>query len=325
MYDSDVFRRAVSRLEADIKAHNDEKQALRQEIYRKSPQIAQTDSDMRRLAIQLCKAPFDKRISAAALDEQVNVLRRRRAELLQTGGWDPFVLEDEPLCRVCGDTGWLKDGMCTCLKRRCVAEQMKELSNTMSLGNQSFQSFRLDVYSDEPDEKLGISPRQNMEKNLNICTAYAHHFGRSGDKNLLFSGSTGLGKTFLSACIARVVSEQEHSVVYDTAVNILRRFEQEKFRDDPDARDETRRYQGCDLLIIDDLGCEMLSAFVTSALYDLINSRLVEGRSTIISTNLSPRELQKRYSPQICSRLLGEYRVMPFFGADIRLSNKYGR
>lgn len=319
MYDSEVFRRAVARLEADVRANNEERQALRERIYSQLPTVRQVDQEMRRLSIALCKSPFDKRINVGELDEKMALLRHRRAELLQNGGWDPFVLNDEPLCRFCGDTGWDQDGMCSCLKRRCVAEQMKVLSNTLSLGNQSFDSFRLDLYSDTYDESFRISPRQNMEKIFQECKLFAAHFGKTAAKNLLFIGSTGLGKTFLSASIARVVSEQEHSVVYDTAVNILRRFEQEKFRDDPDARDETRRYLGCDLLIIDDLGCEMTSSFSVSALYELINTRLVENRSTVISTNLSRRDLQKRYSPQICSRLLGDYKVMPFFGADIRL------
>lgn len=317
MYDSQVFRRAVSLLERDVQHHRKQQQNTRMRVYEKTPRIEEIDRQMQRLSLQVCKNAL-RRVSSHPLDEQMAALRLERAALLEQNGWDPFVLDDEPLCRICGDSGWVEDGMCVCLKRRCVGEQMKQLSNTMRLGNQSFETFSLDVYSAAKEPSLNISPREAMSKNLETCKQFAHFFGKTPYKNLLFSGKPGLGKTFLSACIARVVSEHEHSVVYDTAINILRCFEQEKFRGDEDARDETRRYMGCDLLIIDDLGCEMNSPFVMSALYELINSRLVENRATIISTNLKPNDIKQRYSAQISSRLLGEYKLIGFLGDDLR-------
>ena len=133
-------------------------------------------------------------------------------------------------------------------------------------------------------------------------------------------GQPGLGKTFLSACIARVVSERGFSVVYDTAEHIFSQMEEEKFRpdDSPAAREDVLRYQQCDLLIMDDLGAEMVTSFVQSALYQLVNGRLISGGRTVINTNLTPRQLGERYSPQVQSRLEGEYHILPFFGEDIR-------
>ena len=135
-----------------------------------------------------------------------------------------------------------------------------------------------------------------------------------------------MGKTFLSACIARSVSEQGRSVVYDTAGNIFAQFETRKFQRDAEgvqtALDETRRYLTCDLLILDDLGSELTTQFTQSALYELINGRLVGGKRTVISSNLSMEEAAVRYSPQIASRLEGEYHLLHFFGEDIRLLRK---
>ena len=318
-----VFQRATEQLEQDVADHRRRQEAHRQSICRRVPRVAQIESEMRRLSIKLCRSVFDRRVNRDALDEQVSALRRERATELVEHGFEYDALDDTPLCRICDDTGWPADGsgMCSCLRRRCVQAQMRELSNTLALSGQTFAAFRLDYYSAEIDPSMGISPRHNMEKVLDHCKAFAHSF-RPEAGNLLFSGGTGLGKTYLSACIAQTVLENEHAVVYDTAVNILRRFEQEKFRSDDTARDETRRYLGCELLIMDDLGCEALGPYSMTFLYDLLNTRLVNRQATVISTNLSPVELKKRYSPQIFSRLMGEYRLHPFFGEDIRLLKK---
>ncbi len=196
----------------------------------------------------------------------------------------------------------------------------------LPLGEQSFDTFSLDWYSDAPWPGEGRSPRENMEFIYEVCLHYAQKFGAFFFDNLLFTGSTGLGKTFLSACIARTVSENGFSVVYDTAVNVFARFEEQKFARDAEdgraARDETRRYLSCDLLILDDLGSELTTPFVQSALYTLVNTRLQSGKRTVISTNLTMEDLRRRYSVQVGSRLDGEYHVLRFYGEDIRLLRK---
>ena len=216
--------------------------------------------------------------------------------------------------------------MCRCLRALCAQEQIRELSKLLDLGEQSFDTFRMDYYSTSFWPEWGTSPRENMELVYEVCLNYAQKFGRFYFKNLFLSGAPGLGKTFLSACIARTVSENGHSVVYDTAGNVFAQFEARKFLRDSDdgreARDETRRYLGCDLLILDDLGSELTTQFTQSALYELINGRLVGGKRTVISSNLSMEEAAVRYSPQIASRLEGEYLLMAFFGQDIRLLKK---
>ena len=212
--------------------------------------------------------------------------------------------------------------MCACLKALCTQEQIRELSSLLDLGEQSFDQFSLDWYS-----PLGSpSPRENMGFIYDVCLNYAQKFRTFPFRNLLLYGPPGLGKTFLSACIARVVSEHGFSVVYDTAGNIFAQFETQKFSRDEDdtreARDGTRRYLGCDLLILDDLGSEMTTPFVQSALYQLLNTRLTGGKRTIINTNLTPDDIRRRYTPQLASRLEGEFHMLRFFGEDIRLQKK---
>ena len=153
---------------------------------------------------------------------------------------------------------------------------------------------------------------------MNRRIFFQYNFSLSSG-SLLFSGATGLGKTFLSACIARQVAENGYSVVYETAIRLFADFESEKFGPPlEEPRSRTNKYLNCDLLIIDDLGTEMTTQFTISALYTVINTRLMENRPTIISTNLADTEIEGRYSPQIASRLIGTYRLIQFAGEDIR-------
>ena len=246
-------------------------------------------------------------------------LQKRRAELLAQLGYPEDYLSEKPRCTLCGDTGYRGDGLCSCLKKYYAQEQIRELSRMLDIGSQSFDTFELDWYS--PDRgSLPRSPRENAQRNLNLCRDFAARF-RPGRENLLLFGAPGLGKTFLSACIARVVSEDGFSVVYDTAGHVFSQFESAKFRRDDDgdtAGEDVERCMNCDLLILDDLGTEMTTSFVQSALYQLLNGRLLTGRSTVISTNLDPEELGRRYGAPLLSRLEGEYQLLPFVGTDIR-------
>ena len=171
--------------------------------------------------------------------------------LLGALGLPEDALDDKPACPKCGDTGWRGAQMCECLKKLCAQEQIQELSKLLDLGEQSFDAFRLDYYSDQLWPGRASSPRTNMDLVYEVCLNYAQKFGRFHFKNLFLTGAPGLGKTFLSACIARSVSEQGFSVVYDTAGNIFAQFENRKFQRDAEgvqtARDETRRYLNCDL------------------------------------------------------------------------------
>ena len=326
-YDPAVLRRATARLEGERRAREEQQQALRRAACQRQPRLSEIDRQLRGTMTELFAASLRRGEGGAPTVEEVRrknlALQQERAELLARMDLAEDALDDKPACPLCGDTGWRGTEMCRCLRALCAQEQIRELSKLLDLGEQSFDAFRLDYYSDQLWPGRASSPRTNMDLVYEVCLNYAQKFGRFHFKNLFLTGAPGLGKTFLSACIARSVSEQGFSVVYDTAGNIFAQFENRKFQRDAEgvqtARDETRRYLNCDLLILDDLGSELTTQFTQSALYELINTRLVSDRRTVISSNLTPEDVVRRYTPQISSRLLGEFYILHFFGDDIRL------
>ena len=163
-----------------------------------------------------------------------------------------------------------------------------------------------------------------MAKTFDICCKYAANFS-SASENLFFCGDTGLGKTFLSACIAKQVAARGFSVAYESAVHLFTNMEHAKFRSDEDAQEKADKYSDCDLLIVDDLGTEIVGQFTLTALYTLINDRVLRGKPTIISTNLTTEGIARRYNPQIASRLRGNFRRVTFLGDDIRLKKGLGQ
>jgi len=247
-------------------------------------------------------------------------LQEERAGQLVRAGFPESYLDDDYMCPKCHDAGFTGAGICECLMELYKEAQRESLSSLLKLGEETFESFDLTYYDSRQAPDTGISPRRGMEIVYEICVEYARKFGKKS-MNLFFNGAPGLGKTFLSACIARVVADNGYSVVYDAAGSIFSRFEEAKFsrgEDPEEARADIRRYNECDLLIIDDLGTEMTTAFTISALYEIINTRLVTGKKTIVNSNLRPDEMRRRYSEQIMSRLEGEYQVLTFSGDDIR-------
>ena len=328
-YDANVLRRATQRLEQGRRERRERVENLRRDAYARQPKLERLDRQLQQTMAQLVAAALrqgeDPARAVREVRERNLAIQQERAVLLGALGLPEDALDDKPACPLCGDTGWQGAKMCRCLRELCAREQIAELSKLLDLGEQSFDTFRMDYYSQSPWPG-GTSPRENMELVYEVCLNYAQKFGRFPIRNLFLTGAPGLGKTFLSACIARTVSEKGHSVVYDTAGNIFAQFEARKFQrdsaDGQEARDETRRYLNCDLLILDDLGSELVTQFTQSALYELVNSRLVGEKHTVISTNLSLEEAARRYPPQIASRLEGEYHALHFFGDDIRLLKK---
>ena len=320
-YDGTIMQRALARFDQAKQRRADELEQRRRMAFARQPRLAEIDRELRgtmgRIVTSALQKGTDPLPAIRVLRDENLELQRERAELLTAMGEPIDYLDDAPACPLCGDTGYRKGQVCECLKKYYAREQLRELSRLLPLGEASFDSFRFDYYDDAVWPDYGTSPRANMERNFDVCRDYAQQFSR-GSGSLLLSGGTGLGKTFLSACIARVVSDGGYSVVYDTAGRIFSQFEEAKFRGDAEGDADAKRCQRCDLLIVDDLGTEMTTAFVQSALYQLVNSRLLAGKSTVINTNLTPPELGVRYGAAVRSRLEGEYTVLPFIGRDIR-------
>jgi DNA replication protein DnaC len=326
-YDGKILRRALKRRRAQREHWEETQMQRRQTIYQNVPRLQEIDQLLRQTMFQVMKEVLStgghptESMNAIRLENRA--LQEEQRQLLQRHGYPVDALDDVPACTYCNDTGYCGATPCTCLKELYTQEQIKELSKLLQLGEQSFDAFSLEVYDSQKWPGKGISPRENMELIYEICLGYARKFEKYYFNNLFLSGGTGLGKTFLSACIAKEVSEKGFSVVYDTATQILAQFETQKFSKDSEegraAGEEVKRYLHCDLLIVDDLGSELTTPFVQSALYTLINSRLDGTHHTVISSNLSLQELKNRYSAPVYSRVAGEYRTLLFFGDDVRL------
>lgn len=325
-YSGDVIRRATEVLQGNVRQHRGAFEEKKERIYRELPELPQIDRQLSQTVRRAAQTALIKGVDPGpviALAKRQNLaLQQRRRELLASRGYTPEDLTYKPMCLRCEDKGWKGAEMCRCLQTLCGREQIKDLSSMLNLGDQSFDTFSLDYYSPVYEPAYGGSARFWAEGALDTCFRYANRFGRNPVKNLFLTGAPGLGKTFLSASIARMVSEQGYSVVYDSAVTVFNRFEAQKFNRDPDASTDVDRYLTCDLMILDDLGSEMTSQFTQAALYQLVNSRLLGDKHTVISSNLSLDDLRARYVSQVYSRIAGEYMEVPFHGEDIRRQKK---
>lgn len=328
-YDGKLLARARGQLE-QLRAEN---QALQQrrisEVYYKVPEIQRIDERMRQQMTELVhltiSRPADMSEKISALKDENLDLQMRRAELLTENGWSIDYLDEIISCQKCRDTGVYEGHPCSCLEKLYNKELTKELGTLMQSGDECFESFDLKLYPDTPDPVRGVIPREVMGMVFSSCRRFADSFP-DVSSNLLLQGGTGLGKTYLSACIARVVAEKGYSVCYDTASAAFDAFETQKFSRDAAAAEaaglRVKRMLSCDLMILDDLGTEMCTPGSVSALYTLINTRIVTKKCCIISTNCSDEELSRRYTPQIYSRIKGEFLPLPFVGSDIRLMKR---
>ena len=319
-YSAEISARARERLaQAKADRESENRQHL-QQAYEKLPRLQQIDRQLRLTMATAAQTVFAQGGDAMAAMEQVKqenlALQAERKALIEANFEEGF-LDDTPICQRCGGNGYLGASMCECLQELCRQEQRKELT-LLTGGRETFNQFRLDYYSDLYDSRYGSSPRAIMEKNLANIRRYAITFTPNSG-NLLFVGGTGLGKTFLSACVARTVTDRGYSVMYETASRLMSKLEQAKFSGSEESRREVEKLNQCDLLMIDDLGTEMPGQFTTAALYSLLNDRLLENKPMVITTNLTVDEMAKRYSPQIASRLHGGFVRLTFVGDDIRV------
>ena len=322
-YSTEVVRRARERL---AQARDDRQRENREHLalaYEQQPRLKEIDKLLRMTMAKAARAVFAGGDAETLMNQakEENLALQREREWIIEEQFEPGFLDETPICPTCSGTGYVGSTMCDCLAELCRQEQKKELT-FLSAGRESFDQFRLDYYSDKPTP-AGYSPRVVMEKTYQDCRRYAFGFSMASG-NLLFSGNTGLGKTFLSACIARAVADQGYSVVYESAGHLFAALEKARFEANEENRRAAAKYTECDLLIVDDLGTELPGQFVTAALYSLINDRLLGNKPTIISTNLNSDEIGRRYNPQIASRLRGSYKRVAFVGDDIRLLKSKG-
>ena len=251
-------------------------------------------------------------------------LQQRRQQLIEEHQIPQQYLTVPYHCPLCQDQGYVNNRRCQCMEKLLRQLASQELGNT-GLENFSFQNFRLEYYSTAITEG-DTSPWQRMSAIKRYCEDYVRSFDPNYSPSLLFVGGTGLGKTHLSLAIAREIIDKGHGVIYASMQNLMSRLEDERFNNNYnsyDNNDGEQRYLSMvmetDLLILDDLGTEFLNQFSSTAFYNLVNTRLLQNKPTIISTNLLPAEIGKRYSDRLVSRLFGSYKTMNFLGKDIRI------
>ena len=326
-YDGKILGRAAELYEQRTARHEQELDERARALETRFPRLREIDIQLRRSVIQAINAALSAGSGAGdsvrAQQEKNRTLRRERADLLEKNGYPGSFLDREPLCLLCGDTGYTEKGMCGCLRAIYLEEQKHELESTTGLPAVRWSDVDLNLFSDEKTGSSRISPRENMQYVIHVCRSFAEE--RKCRGNLFFSGPPGTGKTYLAACLAYAAADLGIFAVYDSAVRLLPRYEDARFRrDDETARQDIARCENCDLLILDDLGTEMSTSVTNAGLYQLLNTRLTAKRAGVFLTNQSHEELRRRYPPQILSRLESGFQTLRFFGGDIRKSHSHG-
>lgn len=313
-YDREVFERVMSsyhnKAEKAFKAAEEKKA----ELYAKIPLLKKLDDEISVLPLSILKEAglgnegLEQRLEK--LKVQYDDLLSARALLLRTSGYPENYTDMVYECDKCRDTGYDGINLCTCAKKQLIMESYKSSGMYKLITTQSFDNFSLDVYKTPELKNYMSAIRTGAEK-------YAEDFDPDLSPSLFFVGDTGLGKTHISSAIAKVVLDKGYSVVYETAPNMMIQLEKEHF-DRSSGSENTDKYLTSDLLIIDDLGAEYITKVNLSFLYNIVNTRILNHLPMIISTNLTPTELEKRYERRMSSRFMGEFNVTLFKGEDMR-------
>lgn len=293
-----------------------------QKIYREIPEIAEIDKLITKIGIEGSKEQLLNPSSESLLNinEEIFNLKCEKERLLQENGYIPTYTEVEYKCNLCHDTGKLENGeRCICFKNKLAQELYNASNINYTLTKENFLTFDINVFSDQPFENEKISPRQNMRDILSVTRRFIDTFKEKNDFNMIFYGNTGQGKTFLLNSIAKELIDKNVYVVYQTAFQVLDIVENKRFRHTEAAQIHYDMLFDAELLIIDDLGIEMINSFSTSEIFNIINTRLLAGKKTLISTNLSPKELSATYTDRVFSRIFQKFVPLKFYGEDLRL------
>ncbi|MCM1158315.1 MAG: ATP-binding protein [Bacteroidales bacterium] len=300
-------------------------QSRKEEIYAKIPRIAEIDGLIASYSIDAVRSRLKSGTDATDSARKSNhALIAEKLDLLKTHGYPEDYLKPVYTCPLCQDTGRTGNGYCSCFRQAAISLLYRQSNLAQILQVENFEHFDLSYYSGEPDGTHPYTPYENMSSILNKTKSFVEEFDQNGG-NLLFYGETGLGKTYLSNCIAKALLDTQHTVLYQTAVHLFENVLSDvimKKENHPESRETYRYLYSCDLLIIDDLGTEFTNSFVSSELYDILNTRMREKRSTLISTNLNLKEMTERYSDRITTRIFAEYKVYHFYGDNIRLAKR---
>jgi DNA replication protein DnaC len=323
-YSREVYESAEKILAERKKTAEDKAEKRKNEFYQICPEAKNIESALSKTAILAAKAVLSGKSAKEQLTKLKNhnlTLQNKFNELLIFSGFDKNYLEPNYTCTNCHDTGYIDGRMCSCMKKLLRTQAYKSLNALTPLTLSTFESFYLDYYPDTT-MKSGKSPREIMENVFYNCKNYAETFSMSSP-SLIMQGGTGLGKTHISLAIANIAIQKGFGVIYCSVNNIISKLEREHFgRENGNTE---KLLLNCDLLILDDLGTEFKTAFSSSEIYNIVNTRLMTQKPTIISTNLSIQELQERYTERFASRIMGDYVRVSFCGKDNRLQKLFRR
>ncbi len=317
-YNSEAFKKVMDDYAAKRAAAIDEANRRLDDVIEKCPEIKMIDTALAGTGVAIMEAISYGR---DGIEERINKIRKnneelqmQRADCLSLLGYLPDHTEPHFECSECKDTGYDSNArLCKCFKKALMLETCRRSGLGRLVDIQTFDSYSLEYFEYDKDVY------ENMSDVFAFCKNYAETFS-SKSENLMLIGNTGLGKTHLSTAIAGKVIERGFDVCYDTATNVFTSFENERFgKESSKFATPTERYFSCDLLIIDDVGTEAVTQFTISALYNLINTRAINEKQIMLSTNLTLEEMKKKYGDRIASRLFGESIVLQFTGKDIRL------
>ena len=295
-------------------------------ILSSNTELEKIETSLNKCGVELAKATILSDTDLTnKLNDKINSLKSEKEKLLNKLNID---LTPNYECKICSDTGFIiangKSQLCKCIKQKLYNIQYNK-SNLSDLNHDTFDNFNFDLYSDKIDEKMfnsKISPKENMKIIKKICEEFIENFDNPDQKNLLFTGNTGLGKTFLSNCIANELLKSGKNVLYQTSPVLFDTIIDYRFGKNNVQQDFYEDVLNVDLLIIDDLGTETMNSMKFSELFNIINTRLLNQNSkitkTIISTNLTLNNLYELYDERIVSRFVGYYNICKFFGDDIR-------
>ena len=283
------------------------------EVIEKVPEIEEIETSLMKNGTALLECVLNKRNDFEDIKKNIKALQKRKSELLKKAGFPDDYLDDIYTCTLCNDTGFVNGKRCSCHKMLILKHIRTNSNLTDYMRSQTFENFDFSLFKDQD----GAGILKTMRLLCDKAVKFSETFDKTGE-NILLLGNAGTGKTFISSCIANRTLERGKSVYYQTAYKLFEMFEDAKFQHINDNDEALRYIYNVDLLIIDDIGTEFVTQYTAATLFDIINSRLNEKKSTIISTNLSLNDIEDIYSTRVASRLTGEYTILKTMGSDLR-------
>ncbi len=304
----------------EIKANGTKQELIAEnkkaKLYSEYPELEKFDEQIASVFQNAMKSVvLGEKFDFKVAEKQSLEIQQKKKEFVEKNSIDLEAIKPLYSCEKCSDSGYVDGNICDCVRKRAISISYDKLNKDVDLSRYTFEKFDLNMYPDKEIE--GINSRELMTKICNFCVKYADKFDKNAE-SLFFFGNTGLGKTHLSLAITNVLCKKGYNVVYGPISKLIGNIEKEHFSNQ-DQDNTLESVLNCDLLVLDDLGTEFSTQFVVSTVFDIINSRILNNKPTIINTNLEFDELEQKYSARVVSRISGNYRMLKFIGEDIRI------